>query len=87
MKPDVVHISNALLLGLAPPIKEQVNTAVVCSLQDEDGWINDMKEPYKQTAIELINEKAKSVDAFVSVSDYYKNVIEDILSSVSNRDY
>lgn len=79
IKPDAVHISNALLLGLAPRIKKEVNTAVVCSLQDEDGWVNDMKEPYKQEAIDLMNENAKFVDEFVSVSDYYKNVIVGML--------
>lgn len=85
IKPDVVHISNALLLGLAPKIKQELNTAIVCSLQDEDGWINDMKEPYKQEAIDLINENAKSVDAFVSVSDYYKSIILDMFDIPGNK--
>ena len=37
-KPDVVHFSNALLLGMARQIKEEVGVPVVCSLQDEDVW-------------------------------------------------
>lgn len=85
IKPQVVHISNALLLGLAPKIKNELNTAIVCSLQDEDGWINDMKPPYKQEAINLINENAQWVDAFVSVSDYYKNVITGMLTIPENK--
>ena len=79
IKPDVVHISNALLLGLAPKIKKELNTGIICSLQDEDGWINDMKEPYKTQAIELINQNSKFVDAFISVSDYYKKVVLNML--------
>ena len=35
-KPDVVHLSNALLLGLAHKIKNELGIPVVCSLQDED---------------------------------------------------
>jgi glycosyltransferase involved in cell wall biosynthesis len=85
IKPDVVHISNALLLGLAPKMKNELGTAVVCSLQDEDGWINDMKEPYRQEAIDLINENAKSVDAFVSVSDYYQQVIREMFDIPANK--
>lgn len=85
VKPDVVHISNALLLGLAPKIKNEVGSAVVCSLQDEDSWINDMREGYKNEAISLINENARSVDAFVSVSDYYKKVITAILDIPTNK--
>jgi hypothetical protein len=36
--PDVIHLSNALLLGLAHRLKEKLNVPVVCSLQDEDVW-------------------------------------------------
>src|SRR5699024_8531769 len=35
-KPDVVHLSNALLLGLAKQIKTRLKIPVICSLQDED---------------------------------------------------
>jgi len=80
VKPDVVHISNALLLGLAPKIKNETHASVVCSLQDEDGWINDMEEPYKQQALDLINRHSEFVDAFISVSDYYKKVSLDLFN-------
>ena len=36
IKPEVVHISNALLLGLVRSVKRELNVPVVCSLQDED---------------------------------------------------
>ena len=70
-KPDVVHLSNALLLGLAKQIREQLNVPVVCSLQDEDVWVDAMNDDYRKKVWDLMSEKGKDVDAFIAVSDFY----------------
>lgn len=70
-KPDIVHLSNALLLGLAKQLHEQLNVPVVCSLQDEDVWVDAMNEHYSNKVWDLMSEKGEDVDAFVAVSDYY----------------
>lgn len=70
-KPDVVHLSNALLMGLTKQIKEQLNVPVVCSLQDEDVWVDAMNDHYRKKVWDLMSEKGKDVDAFIAVSDYY----------------
>ncbi len=70
-KPDVVHLSNALLMGLAARIREVLKIPVVCSLQDEDVWIDNMSESYQPKLWNLMAEKAKDIDAFVAVSKYF----------------
>lgn len=70
-KPDVVHLSNALLLGLARQIKKRLNIPVVCSLQDEDVWVDVMSDQFRDEVWTLMGERGKEVDAFISVSDYY----------------
>ncbi len=70
-KPDVVHLSNALLLGLAKQIREQLQIPVICSLQDEDVWVDAMNDFYQKKVWDLMAERAKDVDAFIAVSDYY----------------
>ena len=75
-KPDVVHFSNALLLGMARQIKEEVCVPVVCSLQDEDVWVDVMTEPYRVKIWNLLAEKARDVDAFVAVSNYFAGVMK-----------
>ncbi len=75
-KPDVVHLSNALLIGLAAKIKEELNVPVFCTLQDEDVWINAMHEEYKPKLWALMSEKAKDVDVFIAVSNYFKEVMQ-----------
>lgn len=69
--PDVVHISNALLLGLAHKLKEDLGVGVVCSLQDENEWVDLMDEPYQEQVWNLMAKKAEDVDLFVTASQYY----------------
>jgi glycosyltransferase involved in cell wall biosynthesis len=70
-KPDIVHLSNALLIGLARHIKKKLNIPVVCSLQDEDQWIDPMRPVYREKIWSLMAERAIDIDVFVAVSDYY----------------
>jgi len=69
--PDVIHLSNALLLGLAHQLSERLNVPVVCSLQDEDVWVDVMKPSARESVWKLMSRKAEHVSAFISVSDYY----------------
>lgn len=76
-KPDVIHLSNALLLGLARRMKQKLNVPVVCSLQDEDVWVLPMKATAREHVWKLMSEKAKDVDAFISVSSYYADAAKE----------
>jgi len=76
VKPDVVHFSNALLLGMAKQVREEAGVPVVCSLQDEDVWVDAMNEPYPAKIWNLLAEKAGDVDAFVAVSRYFAGVMK-----------
>ncbi|MCI0471874.1 MAG: glycosyltransferase [Candidatus Aminicenantes bacterium] len=71
LKPDVVHLANALLLGLAGRIKKDVKAAIVCSLQDEDEWTDSMTAKYRRKIWEIMAEKAAAVDFFITSSRYY----------------
>ena len=74
-RPDVVCLSNALLAGLAGPIRQRLGAAVVCLLQDEDGFIDGLGKPYAEQAWGLVSRCAKDVDVFVAVSEYYADVM------------
>ena len=74
VKPDIIHLSNALLLGLAHKLKEKINAPVVCSLQDEDVWVDVMRPEFREKVWGLMHEKSKHVDLFIAVSNYYASV-------------
>lgn len=72
-KPDIVHLSNSLLLGMAAKIRSELKIPVICSLQDEDVWIDDMSSEYQVRLWNLMAQKACDVDAFIAVSSYFGN--------------
>ena len=86
-KPDVVHLSNSLLLGLAEEIKKQLKIPVVCSLQDEDVWVDAMNDYYSEKVWKLMSIKAKDVDAFIAVSDYFANEMKQKMDILDEKLY
>ena len=76
-KPDIIHISNALLLGLARRLKEKLGVPVLCTLQDEDVWIDPMKPQFQKKIWNLMHERAKDVDVLVAVSDFFAGVMKE----------
>jgi glycosyltransferase involved in cell wall biosynthesis len=77
IKPEIIHLSNALLLGLAHKLKEKINVPVVCTLQDEDVWVDVMKPRARDEVWGLMHEKSRYVDLFVVVSNYFASVMKD----------
>ena len=84
-KPDIVHISNALLLGLAHRIKVRLNVPIVCSLQDEDVWVDAMKPVFREQVWQLMSEKAKDVDLFIGVSHFFSEVMKERMKIVPEK--
>lgn len=73
-KPDIIHLSNALIIGLARQLRKRIDVKIVCSLLNEDDWIDEMAEPYKSRAWQMIAREAQHVDTFVTPSNYYKEL-------------
>lgn len=82
---DVVHLSNALLLGLAGPIKRELGCRVVCSLQDEHVWLDGMDEEYRRETWQVMAELAADVDRFLPVSRYYGEYMAGRLGLAEDR--
>jgi glycosyltransferase involved in cell wall biosynthesis len=68
--PDIVTLPNSLLIGLARPIREALHRPVCCTLQGEELFLSQLREPYRTQALELIRAKSEDVDGFVAVSDF-----------------
>ena len=68
-----------MLSGLAPRLKAELGAAVVCMLQDEDGFLDGLTEPYAGQAWGIIAERTADVDAFIAVSKYYAGVMQERL--------
>ncbi|HUW61313.1 MAG TPA: glycosyltransferase family 4 protein [Candidatus Bathyarchaeia archaeon] len=70
-KPDVIHISNALLIALATELRQAIDAPVVCSLQDEEPWVEAMGLPYSRACWDAIAGHAPHVSRFIATSGWY----------------
>ena len=70
-RPDVLDISNSMLIAIAGPLKEALGCPINCTLQGEDIFMEGLLEPYRSRSKELIRSHLQHVDSFVAVSDYY----------------
>ena len=70
-RPDVLDISNSMLIAIAGPLKQALGCPINCTLQGEDIFIESLLEPYRTRAKALIRSHLSAVDSFVAVSDYY----------------
>jgi glycosyltransferase involved in cell wall biosynthesis len=77
--PDVVILPFALLIGLARPIRAAIGAKIVCTLQGEDLFLEQLVEPWKSEAKQLIRDQVGEVDLFTPTSDYYRNFTVDYL--------
>ena len=85
VNPDIVHISNCLLEGLSRGIKQKLNVPVICSLQDEDEWIEAMSVSYQDRAWALIAERLNDSDAFIAPSNYYLKLMKTRIGIPEDR--
>ena len=79
-RPDVVHLSNSMLLGMARRIQERCGPPVVCALSGEDVFLEALPAPYYDQARELLRERAAEVAAFTTLNAYYADFMADYLS-------
>lgn len=85
VKPEVVHLSNSMMLGLARMIAERCGPPVVCSLSGEDIFIEQLPPPYYEQARQLMRERAADVHAFVALNNYYANFMAEYLSVTRDK--
>ena len=70
-RPDVVHLSNVLFVGLARELKTRLGVPVVAGLQGEDLFLEGLVEPFRTQALDVIRRRAQDVDRFIATSAYY----------------
>ena len=74
-KPDVIQLPSSLLLGIAKELKKVSDIPIVCSLQDEEVWIDSLKDKFAEKAWQSVLANAKYVDRFITTSHYYQQIV------------
>jgi len=85
IQPDVVHLSNSMMLGLARMISQRCGPPVVCSLSGEDIFLEKLRPPHYEQARQLLRERAAEVHAFTVLNNYYADFMADYLDVPRDR--
>lgn len=81
---DLIQISSTLMSGLAKALRLEFKTPVVCSMQDEEAWLDKLSPADSARAWEGILKNAKYIEKFIAPSFYYKNKIQSRFPELKN---
>ena len=79
-KPDIVQLTNSMFVGLAREIKKALGVPVLCALQGEDIFLDDLVEPYRTRAMEILRKRSLDVDGFIAPCQYYASMMAGYLN-------
>lgn len=74
-RPDVICLSNALLVGMVRRLRSDLGAPVVCHLQGEDGFLDLLPEPHRAQCWQTLSRRAAEVDLFIAPSRYFAELM------------
>ena len=70
-QPDIIHVTNALMIGVVRELKRTLKIPITCGLHGEDIFLEGLPAEYQNEALSLIRDRAHDVDRFLAISSYY----------------
>jgi glycosyltransferase involved in cell wall biosynthesis len=78
-KPDVICLSNALLVGLARKLKAELQIPVVCLLAGEDTFLDSLPASGRDLTWKTLAERCAELDLFLAPSRYFAGLMSQRL--------
>src|SRR2546422_2982071 len=83
--PDIICLSNALLVGLARKLRQELHSPVVCMLQGEDYFLDSLPQAQRDLAWNALAERAAEIDLFIAPSRYFGDLMGKRLKLPAHR--
>lgn len=74
-QPEVICLSNALLLGLARRLRAELKCTVACLLTGEDSFLDGLPAQHRDRAWALLGERARDADVFLAPTRYFADTM------------
>ena len=84
-RPDVVLLSNAMLVGFTRRLKTELGCKVVCNLQGEDAYLDSMSSPLREQVWTLLAERCRDCDLFIAPSRYFADTMTKRLNLPADK--
>jgi glycosyltransferase involved in cell wall biosynthesis len=85
LRPDVMHLSNVLLAGLARPLRERLGVPVVATLSGEDSFLEKLPQPWYDEARAVLRDRAGDLTAMTAMNGYYADFMAQYLAVPRER--
>ena len=84
-RPDVVVLTNVLLSGLVPTLRQAWRGPILGTLQGDDIFLEALPPDDRRRAIELIQQNCQGVDGYFATSRYYADFMAGYLGLPRDR--
>lgn len=85
LKPEIVHLTNSLFLGMAGPIRHELRIPVLCAVQGEDLFLSGLREPFRSQVRSELRHRAQDASAFLAASRYYAHHMTELLGIPADK--
>ncbi len=85
LEPQIVHLTNSMLVSLAPPVRRELGVPVVCSIQGEADFIAGLPQPFRSECHELLHRGARHVDRWIVPCNDQTAAMGPILGDLGTR--
>lgn len=84
-RPEIVLLANSMLGGLIDPIRLAAKIPVVCQVQGEDGFLDELAEPWREEAGALLRDGVKAAAGFMAPCQAHADEMAERLGVAVNR--
>ena len=84
-KPDIVIISNAMLMGIVRRLRETIGCPILVTLQGETPFLDVLPEDDGHAAWSALRERCAEVDGLIAVSQTYGDLMRERLQVPAER--
>ncbi|HEY7427338.1 MAG TPA: glycosyltransferase family 4 protein [Gemmataceae bacterium] len=85
IKPQIVHLTAALLSGLVHELKRQLRVPVLCSLQGDDIFLESLPESHRSRCLALVRAHCREIDGFLATSAAYADFMAEYFAVPRGR--
>ena len=80
VRPDIVHLSNVMLAGLARPLRQRLGVPVVATLSGEDSFLEKLPPPHYAQARAELRARTADLSGLVAMCRYYADFMAGYLA-------
>lgn len=85
IRPDVILMTNVLLSGIVPAVKQELGIPVLSTLQGDDIFLEALPAHHREQCLELIRKNDQFTDGYISTSRFYADSMSQYLGIVRDK--